>query len=94
MTFDGQVFSSSALLATAYWCADKCIATIANAAGKYDVSFRPVGDFKINQAFLDRFEAMAVHNQIREQLKSQFKDVELAIVKKAFAPIECCNEKQ
>lgn len=84
---DAKIYSVDAVLNTAYWCADKCVAEPSVEESKLLISISARGDFDITQEFLDSFMVMLTHNEIRSRLRSQFSALETAIVNKAFAPV-------
>ena len=85
--FDANVYTREALLATAYWCADRALAEILSAGSFFVVRLSLTGGKDVDQALAEEFQTMAVHNQIRHQLKNAFGDLEKVIVEKAFSPI-------
>lgn len=85
--FDANVYTKEALLATAYWCADRVLAEILSAGSFFVVRLSLPGGKDVDQALAEEFQTMAVHNQIRHQLKKAFGDLEKVIVEKAFSPI-------
>lgn len=87
MDFDLAVYSKEAILATAYWCADKCSADIRVVGSQCHVKLSPIGSAVIDGAFEERFRAMVIHNEIRAKLKAAFAPLETAIIQKAFAPV-------
>lgn len=89
ITFDSTVYSSDALLNTAYWCANQFQVDIKAGSPHniYSVTITPHKNNTLTQDFLDSFIAMVTHNEIRIRLRSNFKELETLIVRKAFSPI-------
>lgn len=87
IVFDGKVISKEAVLATCYWCAEKMVADVSLEGESVCVDLKGVGDYVMTDADIDDFKTMAIHNQLRHQLLSQFAALETAIVEKAFAPV-------
>lgn len=84
---DGGVFSKEAVLSTAYWCADKMVADITCDGKDFVVHISGRGGCELQDADIDGFRAMLVHNQMRHQLSERFAELETAIVNKAFSPV-------
>lgn len=87
LTFDASIFSSDALLATGYWCADVATLGITSKEGTYLLTITALEGRDLDQAFIDSFNLMVVHNQIRANLKQVFAALETAIVNHAFRPV-------
>ena len=87
LTFDASIFSSDALLATGYWCADVVTLGITRKESTYLLTITALEGKDFDQAFVDSFNLMVVHNQIRENLKQVFAPLETAIVDYAFRPV-------
>lgn len=88
VAFDNKVFSVSAVLATAYWCADRMVADIRQSDdGLINVDLKRLSGEGVSDADVNEFKLMLVHNQIRNQLSEKFSALETAIVEKAFAPV-------
>ena len=85
--FDAQIFSSDALLSTGYWCADIAVMELEHASdGKWRVVLK-ARKGELTQALVDDFQTMLVHNQIRQNLRQAFSQMETAIVERAFRPV-------
>lgn len=87
LTFDASIFSSDALLATGYWCADVATLGITRKEGSYLLAIKALEGKDLDQPFVDSFNLMVVHNQIRANLKQTFAPLETAIVNHAFRPV-------
>lgn len=85
--FAPDVYSVTAVLNTAYWCADRCVIEVKSISPMVLVEFRFKEKQETYDVFFDDFIIQLTHNELRERLKTQFRDVELTIVNKAFAPI-------
>lgn len=87
LIFDKKIYSKEAVLATAYWGADRFVSDINEEGDFFTVVLSP----KIGQDFTDKdveeFKLMLVHNQMRHQLSKRFAELEATIVAKAFAPV-------
>ena len=87
MMFDGKIFSKEAILSTCYWCADRMISDVTEKDGSIVVSLNGRDGIAIDSKAVDEFKTMAVHNQLRYQLKEKFAAMEAAIIEKAFRPV-------
>ena len=87
LVFDGKVFSKAAILSTCYWMADKTVADISDHNGEIVVDLKGRNGFVVEASTIDEFKTMAVHNQLRHQLKEKFASLETAIIEKAFRPV-------
>ena len=85
--FDKNVFSLDAVLATAYWCADKVVADIRDRDAKIEVELKPREGVALDEHFFEDFQTMGVHNQIRHRLEEKFAPLEKVIIEKAFSPV-------
>jgi len=86
-SFDKTVYSLDAVLATAYWCADKAVADVQAEGDKITVELKPREGHQLDEPFYESFQTMVVHNQIRHRLEEKFAPLEKVIVEKAFAPV-------
>ena len=84
---DKNIYSNEAVLATAYWCADKALVDIHQKDNAISVVITPRNGVLLDDGFYEKFQIMVVHNQIRHQLEEKFAPLEKVIVEKAFAPI-------
>ena len=87
LSFDSNVYALEAVMATAYWCADKMVADVSKSPTSIDVTLKGVGGHQIEDREIDEFKTMLIHNQIRHRLSVDFAAIEKAIVEKAFSPV-------
>lgn len=85
--FDNSVYSLDAVLATAYWCADKAIVDVNQKDGVICARVSPRNGKTLDSSFFEAFQTMIVHNQIRHRLEEKFAPLEELIIEKAFAPV-------
>ena len=87
LSLDPKVFSLEAVMATAYWCADKMVADITTSDEGINVVLKGVAGRCVDEHDIDEFKTMLVHNQIRQRLSVEFAPIEKAIIEKAFSPV-------
>lgn len=87
LNFDKAIFSTDAILATVYWCADRIVADVRSTECGFLVSLNPREGLSMSQKDVEDFNMMVVHNQMRHQLSEKFAPIERAIIEKAFAPV-------
>ena len=87
LTFDEKIFSKDAVLSTCYWCADRISSEVTEKDGNILVSLCSKKGIPVEDAMIDEFKAMVVHNQLRHQLKERFAAIESTIIAKAFRPV-------
>lgn len=87
LSFDLKVYSVEAVLATAYWCADRIITDVSVSNAAIEVTLNGVGGRDIEKREIDEFKTMLIHNQIRHRLSVDFAPIERAIIEKAFSPV-------
>lgn len=87
LSFDSNVYALEAVMATAYWCADKMVADVSTSPTSVDVTLKGVDGHQIEDRDIDEFKTMLIHNQIRHRLSVDFAPIEKAIVEKAFSPV-------
>ena len=85
--FDNSVYSLDAVLATAYWCADKAIVEVHQKGSVISAKVSPRNGKTLDSSFFETFQTMVVHNQIRHRLEEKFAPLEKIIIEKAFAPV-------
>ena len=84
---DPSVYSADAVLATAYWYANKCVITIIQSSPSFSISITPRADFIVSSVLLDDINVRLVQEELRVRLRKQFAQIETAIVQKAFAAV-------
>ena len=87
LSFDSNVYALEAVMATAYWCADKMVADVSTSTSSIDVTLKGVDGRQVEDREIDEFKTMLIHNQIRHRLSVDFAPIEKAIVEKAFSPV-------
>lgn len=87
LEFDNSVYSLDAVLATAYWCADKAIVEVHQKDNVICAMVSPRDGKTLDSSFFETFQTMVVHNQIRHRLEEKFAPLEKLIIEKAFAPV-------
>ena len=85
--FDSNVYSIEAVMATAYWCADRMVADVSTSTSSIEVALKAVDGRQVEEREIDEFKTMLIHNQIRHRLSVDFAPIERAIVEKAFSPV-------
>ena len=87
LSFDSNVYALEAVMATAYWCANKLVADITTTTTSIDVTLNGLDGHQVEDREVDEFKTRLIHNQIRHRLAVDFAPIEKAIVEKAFAPV-------
>ena len=87
IVFDSKIYSKDAILATCYWCADRIVAEIKEQDVGFIVRLKGCNGFVVDEHAIDEFKTMAIHNQLRYQLREKFASLETIIVEKAFRPV-------
>lgn len=87
LSFDSKVYSVDAVMATAYWCADKMVADVSTVGSEIVVTLKGADGKELEDRDVDAFKTMLIHNQIRHRLSIEFAPIERAIVEKAFLPV-------
>lgn len=87
LEFDNAVYSLDAVLATAYWCADTAIVEVNQKENLISAKLSPRTGKMLDPSFIETFQTMVVHNQIRHRLEEKFAPLEKIIIEKAFAPV-------
>lgn len=86
LNFNVSIFSADALLNTIYWFADKAKGELVQCGDEFVVTLSAL-EGALEQSDVDSFSAMAIHNQIRSQLKQTFAELETTLVERAFRPV-------
>lgn len=87
LSFDSKTYSVDAIMATAYWCADRIICDIITTDAGWDIVLHGRNGREITPSEIDEFKTMLLHNQIRQRLSEKLAPIEKAIIEKAFAPV-------
>lgn len=86
LKFNVSIFSADALLNTIYWFANKAKGELTRCGDEFVVTLTAI-EKTLEQTDVDSFSAMAIHNQIRFQLKQTFAELETTLVERAFRPV-------